>query len=276
MPLTPPTRGGERLLPPYSLPLDGGGQGWGWTVTLYFIFNNFHLQMGDRARWIQVFGTYLLAVEDCVTAPYTMFVVYNRQTLLPCAVSCIGHKPIHIENGHRSEVLFMRSRNGTRGMATGTQNTINQNVNPCPFVRGLYLLPGGWRWFSRYQVRFYVLVLFPERLHIGKEVFVNDHVWQGTNGNGAWFEFGNQGVTGKAVLPINMHGTRTANRRPAGRPKGQGVIQPFLYIIKPFQYCQVFPDKRHFEFLEIRFIIIIRIKAKDIKNNFIGYHCKVF
>src|SRR3989304_9371604 len=65
-----------------------------------------------------------------------------------------------------------------------------------------------------------------------------------------------------------MHGTRTANCSPAGRPKGQGVIQPFLDIIKSFQYCQVFPNKGDFEFLEIRFFIIIRIKAKDIKNDF--------
>src|SRR3989304_7283221 len=60
---------------------------------LYFIFNNFHLQMGDSARRIQVFGAYLLAVKDRVTAPYTMLVVYNRQTLLLCAVSRMGYKP---------------------------------------------------------------------------------------------------------------------------------------------------------------------------------------
>src|SRR3990167_2231923 len=98
--------------------------------------------MGDRARWIQVFGTYLLAVEDCVTAPYTMFVVYNRQTLLPCAVSCIGHKPIHIENGHRSEVLFMRSRNGTRGMATGTHKTVLDTGKISANLRGANTNPG--------------------------------------------------------------------------------------------------------------------------------------
>src|SRR3972149_8721757 len=49
-PLTPPTGGGEHLLPLYFLPLacpeqsrrDGGGQGWGGTVIVSFaFFNNF-------------------------------------------------------------------------------------------------------------------------------------------------------------------------------------------------------------------------------------------
>ena len=96
--------------------------------------------MGDRTRRIQVFGTYLLAVEDRMAAPYPMLIVYNRQALLPCAVSRIGQEPVHIEKGHRPQVLFMRSSNGTRGMTTGAQNTINQNVNPCSFIRALYLL----------------------------------------------------------------------------------------------------------------------------------------
>ena len=132
--------------------------------------------MGDRAGRIQVFGTYLLAVEDRVTAPYAVLVVYNCQTLLPCAVPRVGYEPVHIEKGHRPQVLFMRRRNGTRGMATGAQNTINQNVNPCPFVRTLYLFPCCWQRLTGYQVWFYVLILFPEWFHIDKEVFVNGHV----------------------------------------------------------------------------------------------------
>src|SRR3989304_3815009 len=106
--------------------------------------------MGDRARRIQVFRANLLAVKDRVTAPYTMLVVYNCQTLLPCTVSRVGYEPVHIEKGHRPKVLFMRSSNGTRGMTTGTQNTINQNVNLCPFVRTLYLFPVRWRRLAGY------------------------------------------------------------------------------------------------------------------------------
>ena len=172
--------------------------------------------MGNRTRRIQVFRTYLLAVEDRVTAPYAMLVVYNCQTLLLCAVPRIGYEPVNVEKRHRPQVLFMRSSNGTRGMATGAQDTINQNVNPCPFVRTLHPFPRCWQRLTGYQVWFYVLILFPEWFHIDKEVFVNGHVGQGTDGNGVRFEFGNQGITGKAVLPIYMHGARTANRCPAG------------------------------------------------------------
>jgi hypothetical protein len=121
-------------------------------------------------------------------------------------------------------------------MTAGTQDAINQDIDFHPFLRTLQPFSRHWQWFARYQVRFNILILFPEGLHINNKVFDNGHVGKGTNRNRIGLEFRNQGIASKAILSVNMHGTRTTNSSPAGRPKGQGIIQSLLDIIKPLEY----------------------------------------
>ena len=171
------------------------------------------LQLVNRTTRIEILRTSMCAVHNSMTTIQLVSIVQTLQTLLCHLITGIRNPTIGLLENRRTQVLVRMPPIGRAGCrATSTQNTLIQTIQKQTILIGLKILhlvigvhlclllkPGLNRG-----------ILIVEVGHVSNQIFNNEHVGKRTNRCGSRTML-NFGQTGKSILSINVHSTRTAN-----------------------------------------------------------------
>jgi hypothetical protein len=185
------------------------------------------LDMGNRLAGIQVLGTDLGAIHDCMAAIQFKGIVQLGQTLLGFAIATVFNPSIGLhQNGGTQILVGVPPVTGTTRRATGAQDTLVHAIEFGSILLGLQVFAlTGLLFHGRLQPRFNAPVLFVKVAHVGDQIFNDIHVRE-------WINFArrlqigliNVRETGEGIDAVNVHGARSANAFATRAPKGEGGI----------------------------------------------------